>query len=105
MLKVTADTNIYISALNFGGLPDKLLDLARTGEIQLAVSDDILDETARVLREKFRWPDDAISLARERIGDFTDLVVPGQRVDVVHRGPPPTIAFSNVHKQPDQSTS
>ena len=29
MLRGTADSNIYISAFNFGGLPGKLLDLAR----------------------------------------------------------------------------
>lgn len=31
MPSVTADTNIYISALNFGGQPLRFLDLARTG--------------------------------------------------------------------------
>ena len=33
MLRVTADSNIYISAMNFGGAPDKLLDMARNGDI------------------------------------------------------------------------
>jgi predicted nucleic acid-binding protein len=41
---VTADSNIYLSALNFGGPPDKLLDMARTGDIELHISDDILGE-------------------------------------------------------------
>jgi hypothetical protein len=68
---VTADSNIYISALNFGGPSDKLLDMARAGEIELHISDDILGEVLRVLREKFRWTDEALMLTKDRIGDFT----------------------------------
>lgn len=44
MLRVTADSNIYISAMNFGGAPDKLLDMARNGDIVLAISDPIVEE-------------------------------------------------------------
>ena len=54
MLRVVADTNIYISALNFGGPPERLLRLAEAGAIQLLVSDDIIEEVAKTLRgEKF----------------------------------------------------
>ena len=53
MIRGTADSNIYISALHFGGPPDRLLDLARTGVIELTISDDILAEVTRVLRDKF----------------------------------------------------
>jgi hypothetical protein len=31
VLRVTADSNIYISALHFGGPPDDFLNLARAG--------------------------------------------------------------------------
>jgi hypothetical protein len=31
---------IYISAMNFGGAPDKLLDMARNGDIVLAIFSD-----------------------------------------------------------------
>ena len=87
MVGVTADTNIYISALNFGGPPDKLLDLARAGEIKLSISDAIMDELIRVLQEKFRWSDEAVALVRERIGDFTEHVEPKQRIDIVREDP------------------
>jgi putative PIN family toxin of toxin-antitoxin system len=87
VLRVTADSNIYISALNFGGLPDKLLDLARSGEIQLAVSEAILDEVSRVLRDKFRWSENSIVQARAQISDFTERVNPEHRIDVVQDDP------------------
>jgi predicted nucleic acid-binding protein len=58
VLRVTADTNIFIAGLNFAGIPRQILNLAESGAIHLAVSDDILDEVARVLRrEKFGWPE------------------------------------------------
>ncbi len=54
MLGVTADTNIYISALVFGGMPEQFLQLARTKRIQLLTSDALLAEVRAVLRrEKF----------------------------------------------------
>jgi predicted nucleic acid-binding protein len=38
VLRVTADTNIFISALNFKGKPFDLLTLARVGRIEIAMS-------------------------------------------------------------------
>ena len=41
MFRVTADTNIFISGLNFKSKPFDLLVLAREGRIELAMSDAI----------------------------------------------------------------
>jgi len=84
---VTADSNIYISALNFGGPPDRLLDMARAGDIELHISDDIRGEVLRVLRDKFRWTDEALALAKDRIGDFTKTIQPGQAVQIITADP------------------
>jgi len=53
-----ADTrpNVYISALQFGGKPMQLLDMAINGEIEIAVSQPIITEVGRVLEKKFHWP-------------------------------------------------
>jgi putative PIN family toxin of toxin-antitoxin system len=52
VLRVTADTNILISALIFpGGKPFQLLELAREGKINLTVSSAILDEMGACLPE------------------------------------------------------
>ncbi len=72
MIRVTADSNIYISALHFGGPPDKFLDLARTGVIHLTIFDDILAEVTRVLRDKFGWSQEALSTCGQHdLGDPT----------------------------------
>ena len=49
MLRVTLDTNIYVSALEFGGVGARLLGMARAGMIGIDVSDAILDELVTVL--------------------------------------------------------
>ena len=38
MKRVVADTNVLVSALQFGGKPKQLLDLAVDGQVDLAVS-------------------------------------------------------------------
>ena len=87
MIRVTAVSNVYISALHFGGPPDRLLDLARSGIIELTISDDILAEVTRVLRDKFGWSKEPLSMAQARIADFTTKVKPDRILDVVKEDP------------------
>jgi uncharacterized protein len=87
VIRVTADSNIYISTLHFGGPPDEFLELARTGIIELTISDDILAEVTRVLCDKFGWSEEALSMVQARIADFTVRVAPAQKLDVVREDP------------------
>jgi len=48
---VTLDSNVYISALQFGGKPMQLLDMAINGEIEIAVSRPIITEVGRAGEE------------------------------------------------------
>lgn len=48
--RVVADTDIYVSALNFGGPPERLLRLAEAVGIQLVISDGIIAEVTKTLR-------------------------------------------------------
>jgi len=73
--RIVADTNIYISALNFSGMADEVLALGRAGPI--------LDEIGGVLARKFRWSATRVREARAAIGDFTVLVHPREPVSVV----------------------
>ena len=77
MLRVTADSNIYVSALIARrGNPYEFLQLARAGKIRLAVSDAILDEVADVLERKFGWTPEDIAEARRQIEGFAQKVRP-----------------------------
>ncbi len=79
--RVTLDTNIYVSAFHFGST--RLLHMAVNGDIELAVSQPILDELIRVLREKFQWDGYRLHDARQRVLGLAKFVVPEQTLDVV----------------------
>jgi uncharacterized protein len=89
VLRVTADTNILISALIFpGGKPFQLLELAREGKINLTVSEAILDEMAGVLARKFNWQAEEIAAGRKWITEMARTVKPAVRLDIIKEDPP-----------------
>jgi putative PIN family toxin of toxin-antitoxin system len=49
---VTFDSNVYISALVFRKKALQIIDLAIEQGVAIAISDEIVEETIRVLREK-----------------------------------------------------
>ena len=83
MPRIVADTNIYISALNFAGTADEVLAPGRAGLIEICISPAILDEIGGVLARKFRWSTMRVREARAAIGHFTVLVHPRETLSVV----------------------
>ena len=65
------DSNVYISAVLFGGKPRQIIEAALAGKIRLAVSSSILEEIRAVLSgDKFNFPSD---VAREIIVEIESL--------------------------------
>lgn len=88
MFSVTADVNIIISALHFGGNSRRLIEMAEAGEIRLAVSDAILNDVVEVLaREKFGWPSRNIEMAKRQLTRFAQHVEPSRTINVVKADP------------------
>jgi uncharacterized protein len=83
----TADTNIYISGLHWGGPPRRFLDLARAGVFRLDISEPIKSELLRVLREDFAYPEDALRDVQERIERITHPVTPTETLDIIKADP------------------
>jgi len=87
MLRVVIDTNVVVSALNFGGNPKAVLELARKNHFQNITSPFILDEVEKVLTQKFGWQMEA---TREVISDFQKascVVDPPWTLDVINYPP------------------
>jgi uncharacterized protein len=84
---VTLDSNIYVSALEFGGIGARLLGMGRAGNIRIDVSDAILDEVVTVLRDDFHWQGYRLLFAQENLAKMGNLVVPAQAVDVIKEDP------------------
>lgn len=81
--KVVFDTNIFISAILFGGNPKQCLELARSGDIKLFSSKRILLELAKKMEEKFLWSENEIHELIAGITIFTRFVEPKQKVNVI----------------------
>jgi putative PIN family toxin of toxin-antitoxin system len=86
-VRVTLDTNVYVSAFEFQGLGRRLLHMAVDGDIEVAVSTAIIRETLGVLREKFGWDGSRLNDAKQQILGLARLVEPGQTLDVVKDDP------------------
>ncbi len=82
-MKVVLDTNVLVSALHFGGRPREVLDLARQGHFELVLSPFILQETERVLREKFRWEEKILDLTLSKLREVATVVDPRQRITLI----------------------
>ncbi len=83
MPSATADTNIYISSLQFGGVPRRFLEAAAEGEFRLDISDSILEETLGVLRRKFHWSPELLRDAEKDIRNYTQLATPIYPLEVI----------------------
>jgi uncharacterized protein len=77
MLKIVLDTNVIVSGFNFQkSNPAKILLLLAAGEIINLISAPILEETRRILAEKFFWTRREVAAAEVWLRTFSTLVNP-----------------------------
>jgi len=85
VLKVVFDTNVYISA--FTTLNSKAEDaylLAVRGNVELYTSVSILTESAKKLREKFRWDDSEITSLLKQISRVATVMKPSIKIKLLN---------------------
>jgi putative PIN family toxin of toxin-antitoxin system len=75
-MRVVLDTNVFVSAFVFGGLPGKILDLYTDEAFVLYLSDEIVAELRRVLTESFDWSQEDIDAVLEPILSRVEVVIP-----------------------------
>lgn len=74
MASVTADTNIWISALNYRGKPRRLIEMADAGAVSIDISEPIITEVLQVLRKKFQWRPEALREAEAQMNGLARKV-------------------------------
>jgi len=86
-LRVVIDTNVLFSALAFpkDSPPAKLLELARSGTIEIVVSPFMVNELERNLRRGASWDEARLLVLRSRLKTVLSLVEPAIRVNVIKR--------------------
>ncbi len=83
MMRVVADTNVFISALMFGGLPGQFLDLALRRRFTLVTSKVLLDELDEKLRGKFAVSERDAQAIRAKLEGNASIVAPDFELNAV----------------------
>jgi len=78
VLPVTLDTSVYVGVLISRGFSARL---------RIDISDAILTETIRVLREKSEWDGYRLHDAMLKLAGLTNRVAPRQSLDVIKEAP------------------
>ena len=71
--KIVIDTNIYISAIFWGGKPREIVDMGRDGNILIFTPSEIEEEIVDKLKTKFRLNDQDANFI---ISDFSTFTTP-----------------------------
>ena len=86
-MKVVLDTNIYISAVLFGGNCEEILRLATQRSFELIISKSIILEIEAVLKEKFKWSKKQVSETLAYIKNISTLSKPNISISVIKEDP------------------
>jgi len=88
VLRVIADTNVYVSALHVAGVADEVLAGARAGQFQPFISLPILQELERMLAGKLKWAPGRAKEAISAVRKLATLVVPTEAVAAIPNDDP-----------------
>jgi putative PIN family toxin of toxin-antitoxin system len=78
--RVVLDTNVLVSAFQFGGKPRKLLELALAGSLIPLGSVALKDKLLRILIEKFKVPPSVLKLATKSYWEAVLWIEPTETV-------------------------
>jgi putative PIN family toxin of toxin-antitoxin system len=82
MIRAVLDTNVFVSALNFGGTPNAVLKLLEADAFTLCISQSIIDEIRQVLLLRFDWSEEDLTQALDPLLALAEIVEPVARVSI-----------------------
>lgn len=85
--KIVIDTNIYISAIFWGGKPREVVDLGRSGQVSIFRSSEIEEEIVKKLKTKFGLSDEESAQILLDFSTFTTLIKIHRRITVIDDDP------------------
>jgi len=91
-MKITTDTNILVSSIFWSGDSDKILEKVEKKEVELVLSEDIINELLKVLDYKEiqnKIKDKNLEMRRtvEKIVSISTIVEPKQKLGIVKEDP------------------
>ncbi len=85
--RIVIDTNIYISAIFWGGKPRAIVDLGRNGQVLIFTSLEIQAEIDRKLRTKFDLSDEEAAQILLDFSTFTKLITTQEKISIIDDDP------------------
>jgi len=85
--RIVIDTNVYISAIFWGGKPREVLELGRNGRISIFTSSEIQFEIERKLKTKFGIDEQEVAQILLDYSMFTLPIKPLKKISVVKEDP------------------
>jgi uncharacterized protein len=85
--RIVIDTNIYISAIFWGGKPREVVDLGRSEKLLIFTSLEIQTEIHRKLRTKFGFSEDEIAQILLDFSTFTNLITTHEKISIINDDP------------------
>ncbi len=85
--KIVIDTNIYISAIFWGGKPRSVVDLGRNGQISIFTSSQIEKEINKKLKIKFGLSDEEVAQILFDFSTFTLPIKASRKITVIDDDP------------------
>lgn len=82
-MRILVDTNVYVSALVFGGRPALALQQAEARGIQLVASRELESELVETLTDKFGWSTEQVREACDRLWHSAYWSSPEPLTDIV----------------------
>jgi putative PIN family toxin of toxin-antitoxin system len=76
VIAAVCDSNVYISAIVFGGIPRDVVMLGEQAQVQLLVSPELVVEVERVLTRKFDWEQRRVRRTCRPLWEAARLVKP-----------------------------
>lgn len=82
MLKVVIDTNVFISAILFGGTPRKIINSWLKRKFILCLSPELKAEILKKLQKKFLLSSESIRFIEEALDNSSQKYIPVSKVSI-----------------------
>ncbi len=89
MIKAVIDTNIFISAILFGGELDKLIELWKSKRFVFLLSKEMLEEYIKVLSyDKFKLSEEMVKrIIYEELLPYTKIIKVRKKINIIKEDP------------------
>ncbi len=96
MIKVCIDSNVWLSGINFGGIPGEIVQLGLKKKFQIVISDFILKEIDRNLTHKFDISKRKKMRLLYRIAQISDVYEPRGSVTIIPNRHPDNLVLETA---------